>query len=271
MPNRTNIKAPFSLIAYGRSGTSLLFKAFSARNDMDCTGETGNLIFTPWRALEQVSGITRYGKADDPKVYGREAGAIVRKAFLTVFPSEKEHWMQKPIGTPRIMWDFDAKDVDSFVEWYWTVFNRSFPQSRKFSIVRNPNDVYLSAKKYWGFTDLGIWRTQWIMYKIIGHQRANLRHLMLFEELVARPEENMKLMMERIDLPFDEAMMSAFGELHVQSGDDTAAPGDALSDKASKGFSHKEKWDAIPDCEFRNEALAEYEKLRERSLAENVI
>lgn len=268
MPNITNIKAPISLIAHGRSGTSLLFKAFAARNDMDCIGEAGNLVFTTWRALEHVSGLTRYGKVEDPDVYGRDAGALVRKAFLTIYPSEREKWMMKPIGTPRIMWDFPGNDWDALADWYWTVFNTSFPQARKFSIVRHPNDVFLSSKKYWGGKDMALWRAQYIMYKILCHPRAGLRHIVLYDQLVADPEPQMRRMMDRIGVPFEASMMNAFDQLHVPTAgvhvqSDAA---DILQQKAAKGFSREEEWAEIEDAEFREEAMAEYARLRTRAL-----
>ncbi|MFD0979794.1 sulfotransferase [Tropicimonas aquimaris] len=268
MPNIQNIKAPVSLIAHGRSGTSLLFKAFAARGDMDCVGEAGNMVFTTWRALEQVSGLTRYGKVENPDIYGRDAGALVRKAFLTIYPSEREHWMMKPIGTPRIMWDFSSKDWDAFAKWYWMVFNTSFPQARKFTIIRHPNDVFLSSKKFWGGKDLALWRAQYIMYKIIGHQHAGLRHIMLYDQLVADPEPQMRRMMERVGVPFSDRMMKAFGQLHVptEGVHVQSDPGGALQEKAAKGFSREEEWGSIEDSEFREEAMAEYASLRSRAM-----
>lgn len=262
MPNRNNITAPFSLIAYGRSGTSLLFKAFAARSDMDCTGETGNLIFTSWRALEQISGITRYGKIEEMD-YRVDGAKLVRGAFLNIFPSDKPLWMQKPIGTPKMMWDFPSGDLDGFIDWYWMVFNSAFPKARKFSIIRHPNDVYLSAKKFWNFADDAIFRTQWIMNRILMHRHAGLRHLMTFEGLIAAPEDGMKALMDSLELTFDPNMMDAFAQLHVPSEDVHVARGGDLEKKQKANFSHQAKWDAIDDFPHKEKAIESYEQLKQ--------
>ncbi len=98
MPNIRNIESPITLIAHSRSGTSVLLRAFGLHPDVEAVGETANLVFTTWRALEQISGLTRYGNAD----CSADAAVLVRNAFLHAFPSPKRHWMHKPIGVPRI-------------------------------------------------------------------------------------------------------------------------------------------------------------------------
>ncbi len=268
MPNPQNITEPVTLIAYGRSGTSLLFRAFAARTDTDITGETGNLIFTPWRGLEQVAGLTRFGKMEDINQYGETAAEIVRHAFLTVYPSDKPIWMQKPIGTPLAN-EFFGDDVAGFVDWYWEVFNRCFPKARKFSILRHPNDVYLSGKRFWGSKDEDLWRTQWMMYRILGHKAAGLKHVLLYEQLVAEPEAQMRQLMAKIDLPFEERMMTAFGQIHVASrGTHVKAGTDTeLKQMADRGFSHRDAWGSIKPNRYREMALKEYRKLRRDALA----
>src|SRR5881392_2281706 len=91
MPNESNIGSPISLVAHGRSGTSLLFRAFGKLADVDCVGETANMIFTTWRALDQIAGITRYGVIPNPH-YKQDAARLVRNAFLQIFPSEKKDY-----------------------------------------------------------------------------------------------------------------------------------------------------------------------------------
>src|ERR1700742_4840592 len=137
MPNNANIRSPITLFGNGRSGTSVLYRAFSQHPDVEGCGESANLTFTTWRALEQISGLTRYGKIAD-KDYGADAGDLVRQAYLAILPTETREWAHKPIGLPRIHRDFPGVEPDSedFVAWYWTVFDRSFPESRNLALLR---------------------------------------------------------------------------------------------------------------------------------------
>jgi Sulfotransferase family len=264
MPNAANITAPITLFGYGRSGTSLLFKSFLARNDTDCVGESANLIFTTWRALEQVSGLTRYGKIES-KAYQADAAGLVQSAFSRIYPSERKYWMQKPIGTPRIMWDFNAEEQKTFPEWYWMVFNSSFPDARKFAIVRNPNDVFLSAREYWKYPDDAIWRTQYMMYKIMNHPNSGLRCVLKYEDVVANRDVRIRELTKALGIDFQDRMLAPFNELHVPQIGKPKGSETELKEKKSKGFSHQDEWAGIADTPNRALALEEYQKLASRA------
>ncbi|MGB0659658.1 MAG: hypothetical protein ACPGNV_05705 [Mangrovicoccus sp.] len=264
MPNPSNIKSPISLVAYGRSGTSLLFKAFQQCGNIDCLGETANLVFTSWRALEHIEGLTRYRGFNEGH-YQKDAGRLVRNAFSSVFPSEHELWMHKPIGTPKVLWEFPQNKIDEFVDWYWMAFNNSFPESRTFAVIREPRDVFLSARGYWDFPKDQIWKTQWIMYKILAHPEAKLRNIVFYEELVQEPEKIMRGLMKDLDLPFSEDMLAAFGNLHVPESKDAAKADQVLDQKKSKGFSRQDQWAEIEITEMATKALAAYDALHTRS------
>jgi hypothetical protein len=263
MPNSENIRAPISLIGYGRSGTSVLFRAFAAHPGVDAVGESANLIFTTWRALEQISGITRYGNID-AKDYAEDAAGLVRNAFLNIFPSDKPYWMQKPIGIPRVHREFKVTESEEFVEWYWKVFTNSFPNSKNFSVVRHPKDVFLSARRYWKFPAEGIWRTLSLMYRIISYRTENFRIVVRHADLNSRPAEVVRAIAEAVELPYDESMLQAFETLHVPVPGTVFGSREQLLERRSGGFSHKDEWDAVPDDPAAEETMDLYRQLLSR-------
>jgi sulfotransferase family protein len=257
MPNIRNIETPITLIGHGRSGTSVLLRAFNEHPDVEAVGESANLIFTTWRALDQIAGLTRYGRGDP----AADASVLVRNAFLQVFPSPKRHWMHKPIGIPRVWRDFPADDPDAFIAWYWRVFNTSFPGARTFSVLRHPKDVFVSSKRYHGFTDEQIWRNQALIYRILGHAKENLRIVIRHQDLIAEPEETLRKLCDAVELPFDTAMLKAFEVLQVPMRGTMFGSRDELLARRESAFSHESLREDVPTTSHTAEAMERYQGL----------
>ncbi len=264
MPNRENIRAPITLFGNGRSGTSVLYRAFSQHPDVEGCGESANLVFTTWRALEQISGLTRYGRIEK-KDYGADAAELVRQAFLAVFPSGKKEWMHKPIGVPRIHRDFPdvEPDNDAFVDWYWTVFLRSFPDSRNLAILRNPLDVVISGKKYLGVEDAVMWRSLKFLYRSLDRGKDEIRIVVRYTDMIAEPAATLKRICAAVALEFDPRMPRAFEQLHVPARGTMVGTAEDLAEKRKSGFLHLEERaaltlddDALRTVERYHETLA---------------
>jgi hypothetical protein len=254
------VDSPISLIAHSRSGTSVVFRAFSLHPEVEAVGETANLIFTTWRALEQISGLTRYGRND----CSADASVLVRNAFLLAFPSPKRNWMHKPIGVPRIWRDFSDDDLDSFVVWYWRVFQQSFPNSRTFSVVRHPKDVFLSARRYHGFPEEQVWENQALMYRLMANSDGAIRTIVRHADLVSDPERTMRKICDAVDLTFDPCMLSAFDVLQVPAKGTLFGTNEDLLKRRETHFSHRTQHDSIPLAPRASDTMERYRQLLEQ-------
>ncbi len=260
MPSPANIHAPITLFGSPRSGTSVLYRAFAYHPDIDAAGESAGLIFTSWRALEQISGLTRYGRMEK-KDFGPDAAGLVRHAFLTVLPSDKKEWMHKPIGLPRIYRDFvEEPDSDEFVGWYWSVFRQCFPQSRNLAIVRHPFDILLSARSY-GIRDAGAWRTLRFLYRSLVLAREELRIVVHYDELIANPVAALKRICEAVALDFHPNMPKAFDTLHVPAKGTIFGTAEELAEKRKTAFSHRGDWEELVVDDYARVALERYQEV----------
>jgi hypothetical protein len=261
MPNKDNIRSPITLFGNGRSGTSVLYRAFALHPEVEGCGETANLIFTSWRALEQISGLTRYGKIES-KDHGADAAELVRNAFLAVLPSEKKEWMQKPIGLPRIYRDFPdvEPDSDMFVAWYWTAFRRSFPESRSLAILRNPLDVVISGKGYLGVDDAVMWRSLKFLYRSLAHGRESLRIVVRYSDMIAEPEATLRAICQAVDLDYSPRMPQAFDRLHVPVRGTMFGSDEVLAEKRKTGFLRLDERKALT---LNDDALRTIERYHE--------
>lgn len=262
MPNPNNILSPITLFGTPRSGTSVLYRALTEHPDVEGGGESANLVFTTWRALEQISGVTRYGKIA-LKDYGADGARLVQQAFLTVFPSEKKEWMHKPIGVPRIHADFPGTEPESetFVQWYWMVFSRSFPQSRNLAILRNPLDVVLSMTRYLDVPDSTVWRSLNFLYRSLALAPEKPRIVVTYEQLVAEPEMTLKRICEAVSLTFHPRMLRAFDRLHVPARGVMFGTPEDLQERRARGFSHQHEREALALGPDARRAIGRYHEL----------
>ncbi len=261
MPNPGNIRSPITLFGIARSGTSVLYRAFTEHPLVDGCGESANLAFTTWRALEQISGLTRFGKIETWD-YGAVASELVRQAYLTVFPSDKAEWMHKPIGVPRIQRDFKdiEPDSDAFVQWYWTVFLRSFPQSRNFAILRNPLDVVISGRTYAGARDAVLWRSVKFLYRSLAHAKDEMRIVVRYGDIVADPAATLRRICEAVELEYVPRMPRAFERLHVPARGTMFGTEEELAEKRRSGFRHLEERHALSRDDEARRMLERYQE-----------
>jgi hypothetical protein len=264
MPNSANIRSPITLFGNGRSGTSVLYRAFSQHPDVEGCGESANLAFTTWRALEQISGLTRYGKIHK-KDYGADAAELVRQAYLTVFPSEKREWMHKPIGVPRIQRDFlDIEpDSDEFVDWYWMVYSRSFPDSRNLALLRNPLDVVISGKKYLGVEDAVMWRSLKFLYAALERGKDRIRIVVRYADMIADPAATLKRICEAVALDYSARMPRSFEQLHVPVRGTMVGTDEELVEKRKTQFLHLEERKALQLDDDALRAVERYHRVLE--------
>ena len=102
MPNADNIACPITLIANGRSGTSLVMHILGDHPDVDACGETQQVLTGVWHAAERMKGIIRPDQTlDQDAPHDVRCGKAVRAAFLATFPDTgAAEWFHKPIGVP---------------------------------------------------------------------------------------------------------------------------------------------------------------------------
>src|SRR5438552_8815533 len=171
MPNRHNIDAPITLVGFGRSGSSLVSDVFDRHPDVRFVGETVNLIFGSWYALEYSSGnipALHEGRRWVPEE--ERAGRVVRETFLTCFPDNRRYWFHKPSDVPTtVISRFDETQWSDAAEWFWKVMHASFPKGTFFTILRHPCDIVLSGKGYWGYDELTMWWSLGYMAYLLAH------------------------------------------------------------------------------------------------------
>ena len=237
MPNEANINRPFTIIGNGRSGTSVLSKAFSAHPDCLFAGETVNLIHSVWKSLESSL---------PPKKLAQIPEAI-RRQFLFLFPSPKKYWMHKPIGVPIVVrfWE----DEEEFFDWFWEVLDQVFPQAKFFTVLRHPLDVISSSHLWWGRSYESVIESNRRIARIITHPRSKVHYGVNYHELIAQPRQQLQSLFRYLDFPFHEACLGAFEVGHVVStGPDQGNAGkptqgsEPFRERREQGFSHKEAW-----------------------------
>jgi hypothetical protein len=239
MPNAANIDSPIVLIGAGRSGTSLVSKIFDLHPDCVGVGETANLIFGPWRAVELSSAsIAPLVEHDAWVAEAERAGRVVRQTFLTCFPDDRAHWMQKPIGVPKAVSDrFDDELSPEAAAWYWQVLTTSFPRARCLAILRHPCDVVLSARSRWGFSDRSLWRMIAVISSYLLHPDSPVRWVVRYDDLVTAREASVRRLCDAAELPFLPDMLAGFDDVHVP------APG--REDLSQSGFTRRVDWSAL--------------------------
>jgi hypothetical protein len=239
VPNPLTIESPVTLIAPGRSGTSLLSSLFDVHPDFFFAGETVNLIFGSWHAAEFSScGIAPLVEDGQPVPDIDRAARAVRQSFLTCVPDDKPSWFQKPLGVPVVhSLLFRDDEWHDIALWYWKVMRASFPKARYFTVLRNPCDVVLSSQAYWGYDQLTLWRSVGLLSYILAHPSSPVDYAIRFEDLTRSPREVVDDLFSYLEVPFHECVMEAFGKVHVPS-----AGREGITEA---GTSRRANWDAL--------------------------
>lgn len=215
MPNASNIASPLTIIAYGRSGTSLLSAILEHSDNVDFVGETTELICSIWRGAETSAMIVRRNiDASDELSVNDFCTRAVQRMFLDMFPSEKPLWLQKPIGMPECFWLLNDIGIDSKT-WYWNVLKSSFPEGKYLTILRNPIDVAVSAHLYWGFNIADIVAQLAELTKIITHPDSLVRYAVSYDRIMSSPKRTIMDLCKYLGIPFKKSMLVAMYEDHV--------------------------------------------------------
>jgi hypothetical protein len=245
MPTQVNVTSPITLVAHGRSGTSLLHNVFSAHPDVDPVGETANLVLGIGYAVDSVEDIVpgRYDVDGQFVAYARRRAQAIRSAYVAMFPSEKPRWMQKPIGASFAMDIFGqmSSKVDFFT-WYWQVMLGAFPDGKYITILRNPADVVLSSTQYWGLTEKMIWDGLGSMAKIISHVDSPISYAVHYDELINDPETQIRKLCGIVDLSFHPNMLAATKKIYVPKIGVEIANVDEERSRHERRFSREEEW-----------------------------
>lgn len=219
MPNTRNVCEPITLLAHGRSGTSLMHRIFESHSQFDVIGESCELIFGTWGAIERTKGIIR-GQYDNGVLVPFEERCIrgVRQVLITVCYSEHPRWMQKPIALPSTYPEGTIRtNVQLFGSLYWRVFKLVFPYARYFTILRNPCDVVISSKEYWGRSEKDTWKALSFIARILNHSGSLLEYGVVFDKLVKDPHSEINYLFTKFGLDVEDQIFDQFNLIHVPS------------------------------------------------------
>mgnify|MGYP001807841034 CR=1 FL=1 len=265
MPNAANITAPVTLLGIGRSGTSLIGASFGIRPDFSDCAETGGLIFGVWEGAKQSfvphppQYWTLFSEDNNEK-----SAYFVREAIKAALPSDEQYWFHKPAGLPMTFLDWnklpgERSPVTNFpVEWYWTVFLKTFPESRFVTVFRDPFDVALSRADLSGWETCDTLKAIVQVYEIIQYGWDNFQSIVVFDDLIVDFEGTMRKMCADIKIPFDPLMTKAIEHNHSPVA------------QRSYRLNHKERWPELSRVRLKRAEIEVLERVWER-LGRNLI
>ncbi len=198
MPNILNVESPLTLIANGRSGTSLISQMIHRHPDAIYIGETVNLIHGVYKSMEE-SLITE-------KQYF--IASCIRNLFITLFQSDEKTWFHKPIGVPIIYKVFP--NVEEFLDWYWDVMLEVFPNAKFFTVMRDPMEVIISSHRWWNRNYRDIIDSVWLMSRIIAHPKSRIEFAIDFIDLVENQESTTRKILDFCSLEYKDQCLGAF-------------------------------------------------------------
>jgi hypothetical protein len=259
MPNPSNIGAPITLIAHGRSGTSVIHKLFEQHPDVDSLGETADLVLGVWYSLGVSEDIVRGQFDSSGRMVNYELRSVeaFRAMYMAMFPSEKKYWMQKPIGASFVrdagrFWGHEAE----FIAWYWDSMATLFPQGKFMTILRNPCDVVLSSADYWGMSQSDAWKSVGLMARVLSHPKSLATHAISFDELVRDPKTEIQKLCDAAGVTFDSCMIKATEFVHVPKMGTFVQSQELEKERVVRKFSRQEQWSEL-DCTAIDEAAIE--------------
>ncbi|MDK8262872.1 sulfotransferase [Pseudomonas oryzihabitans] len=219
-----DVCAPITLIGLGRSGTTLIEKAFESSAEVYAGGETGGIIFGTYAgAMDSYFQSVYTDDADRNEFSAR----VVRRCFESLFPiGSYWHWFHKPAGIPKmIAWERYRTSRDKFefpTEWYWSVLNTVFVRGRYLTVLRNPWDIVRSRMIFSGWDEKGGWEDIKIMYDIVYRNIENI-NIIFFDDLVAQPYEEISKLFNKLGLqvPYDLREVVSTKYVPTETGRDT--------------------------------------------------
>ena len=261
MPSPQNITSPITLIANGRSGTSLLMNVLRAHPDVTPTGETAQIVFGVWNAVERARGVIR----PDPELGGPEAhdarcAKAVRAAMLATFPeADTPRWMQKPIGLPWVLNHLPgAPDAAARGAWYWNAFSTSFPDAQVITILRHPYDVVLSAAEFWGSDHRHAWARIVDIARVLDHPDNRVGFAVSHARMVSEPEAEVARLLDHLGLSHAPACFGATGKVYMPKRRVQRAAPDDAPEVVERGFARRAEWENLDRSGFTD---AEHEVL----------
>jgi len=273
MPNAKNITSPATLVAYGRSGTSLLQAVFDKHPDYGITGETSNLIHSVYYGLEAGKGIVRGPSRTLRTIFGITAPSYedrcahaTRAAFLSMFEDDRKHWMQKPIAHALCRETMQRRGMgaEDYYAWYWKVMERVFPEAKCFTVLRNPCDVVLSGRDYWKLPDATIWNGIEQITSCMLHQDSAIGHAVLYDDLVSDPEPALRDLFGFLGTRFHSATLMAFEKVWVPRSGVSHESSSERSARSRAAFSRREAWSTLDPAAVKPEQLDVIRKLWQR-------
>lgn len=257
MPNTNNILAPVTLLANGRSGTSLIQSIFSNHPGFDTCGETAAQIFGTFHATDRLEGLVRADfRLPKDASFKARSGKATRAALLETFRNPNTRfWMHKPIGVPWVWQALGQSELseEDRIKWYWDVLAYTFPESENITVLRHPYDVVLSAENYWGITLKQAWGSIVRMAQILGHANANIRHAVVYDRLVQEPLAETERMFTAIDRPFNPSCLRAFEHIWVPEMGERKQALDNSHARHKAKFTRKGDWGRVQDAGFSQE------------------
>ena len=213
MPNDSNVTRPLTLIAPGRSGTSLVSNILGAHPDVDLVGETGIMLVNIWNGVCKMEGITM----NPEQAYEHKAGAIVRDALIRLFKTESQYWLQKPINISKFSFGWRAEEDgwNSTMKWYWRMMIKTFPEGKFFTVLRDPRDVVASQMERWHQTPGVTWKIVSTQMELLAHEASMVFDAIIYEDLARDPQRGVEQLLNLLGLPWDDACLEATKIMYV--------------------------------------------------------
>lgn len=211
-----DLRSPITLIGIGRSGTTLLEKAFDASSEVYACGETAGILFGTYAgALDSFF----YSEKTDYLDRDEFASHVVRSLFQALFPIDNnKFWFHKPAGIPKMIpWERfrTAQDRYEFpTEWYWKVFDNVFPHAKYLTVLRNPWEIIRSRMIFSGWPEAGGWEDIKIMYNFLTERSEKIEFL-FFDDLVKDPHQELLNLFERIGISAPENLTDVINTKYV--------------------------------------------------------
>jgi len=259
MPNPHNIEAPVTLVSFGRSGTTVVSNIFERHPDFSSVGETANLIFGSWHAVEASAGITLSSWIDNTRLSNEQhITHMVQHLFLTFLPDERPRWFQKPIHVPEALSSTieDESQWADAADWYWKVMRNVFPHAQYLTTLRHPCDVILSAKSYWGYDEADLWKSLGFMAYLLTHPASPVKYAVHFESLFQTREKTVRELFAFLKVPFYDEVLDAFSVVYVPS-----TGGEKLDQNLA---TRKSEWERLDPAKVKLSHMRHIERLFDR-------